>query len=95
MPFWKKPTIDDQVIDLKMSSKTLSRQYKKCMDESAAYEKKMKAVWYLYALWSSRKLLSTIKKQLKFMLKYYVILLGNSLECYPYENSGKAVHDYV
>lgn len=45
MPFWsKKPTIDDQVIDLKMSAKTLNRQYKKCMDEATMYEKKMKAV---------------------------------------------------
>lgn len=49
MPFWKKPTIDDQVIDLKMSSKTLNRQYKKCMDEASAYERKMKAVFDLYA----------------------------------------------
>ena len=44
MPFWsKKPTLEDQVIDLRMSSKMMDNQYKRCMKESVVYEKKMKA----------------------------------------------------
>ena len=43
-PFWKKPTLQDQVIELKMSSRMLNSQYKKCMQESANYEKKVRAV---------------------------------------------------
>ena len=45
MPFWsKKHTLEDQVIDLRMSSKMMDNQYKRCMKESVVYEKKMKAV---------------------------------------------------
>ena len=46
MPFWsKKPSLEDQVIDLRMSAKMLDNQSKRCTKESNVYEKKMKAVW--------------------------------------------------
>lgn len=44
MPFWKKPSLEDQVIDLKMTSRSLNAQYKKAEQEAKSYEKKMKAV---------------------------------------------------
>ena len=48
MPFWsKKPSIQDQVIELRMSAKALERQYKNCEAEAAKYQKKMEAVRWL------------------------------------------------
>ena len=44
MPFWKKPSLEDQVSDLKMTSRSLNAQYKKAEQEAKSYEKKMKAV---------------------------------------------------
>lgn len=45
MPFWKKkPTLEDQVIELKISSKTLNSQYKKCEAEAKRYEKMVRQV---------------------------------------------------
>ncbi|KAK8804649.1 hypothetical protein JH06_3226 [Blastocystis sp. subtype 4] len=43
MPFWKKPSLEDQVIELKMTSRSLNAQYKKAEQEAKNYEKKMKA----------------------------------------------------
>ena len=46
MPFWsKKPSLEDQVIDLRMSSKMLDNQSKRCLKESKVYEKRMRSVW--------------------------------------------------
>ena len=45
MPFWsKKPSLEDQVIDLRMSSKMLDNQSKRCVKESKIYEKRMRDV---------------------------------------------------
>ena len=45
MPFWrKKPTLEDQVIELKISARTLNSQYKKCEAESKKYERMVKQV---------------------------------------------------
>ena len=71
MPFWwKKPTIDDQVIELKMSSSTLNRQYKKCESQALDYQKKMKAVCFLVLLLMNRKSLREIMRQLEYMQMY-------------------------
>lgn len=42
--FFKKPSLEDQVIELKMTSRTLNAQYKKAEQEAKNYEKKMRAV---------------------------------------------------
>lgn len=45
MPFWsKKPSLDDQVIDLKMTSRTIAQQQKIAERQAKQYETKMKAV---------------------------------------------------
>lgn len=45
MPFWrKKHTLEDQVIELKISARTLNSQYKKCEAESKKYERMVKQV---------------------------------------------------
>ena len=49
MPFWsKKPSLDDQVIDLKMTARTIAQQQKMAEKQAKTYENKMKAVCIVY-----------------------------------------------
>lgn len=45
MPFWsKKPTVEDQVIELKMTAKTIAMQQKNAEKQAKVFENKMMAV---------------------------------------------------
>lgn len=54
MPFWsKKPTVEDQVIELRMTAKTIAMQQKNAEKQAKVFENKMMAVRLKYhSLWS-------------------------------------------
>ena len=67
--FFKKPSLEDQVIELKMTSRTLNAQYKKAEQEAKNYENKMRAVVRSRVEITIRRFSRVIRKEPRSMRK--------------------------
>lgn len=75
--FFKKPSLEDQVIELKMTSRTLNAQYKKAEQEAKNYENKMRAVVRSRVEITVRRFSRAIRKEPRFMPRWASDLCGN------------------
>ena len=67
--FFKKPSLEDQVIELKMTSRTLNAQSKKAEQEAKNYENKMRAVDRSRVEITIRRFSRVIRKEPRSMRK--------------------------